>query len=75
MIHPILPLDYYGQDSTAFFTHLLCLIYLHNYVDSSFIFGDVNSRLGDKQETINDIDDVLPREVIDSTSNGYGEAF
>ena len=65
----------YGRDSTSFFTHLLCLIYLHNYTDSSFIFGDINARLGNKQDLIHDIDDEMSRTVIDATSNTHGDAF
>ena len=65
----------YGRDSTAFFTHLLSLIYLHSYVDCSFVFGDLNSRIGDKQDAIMVVDDVPRRETIDSVQNKHGESF
>ena len=50
-------------------------MYLHNFTDSSFIFGDINARLGNKQELIHDIDDEMPRTIIDSTTNTHGDAF
>ena len=72
-----LPPEYspYGRDSTAFYTHLLSLMYLHNFADSSFIFGDLNGRIGDKNDTIHAVDPVTPRDVIDYTSNKHGDAL
>ena len=65
----------YGRDSTAFYTHLLSLMYLHNFADCSFIFGDLNGRIGDKNDTIQVVDQVNSRDVIDYTSNKHGDAL
>ena len=65
----------YGRDCTSFFTHLLSLIYLHNYVDCYFVLGDLNSRVGNKLDAISLIDDVPERECIDTACNSHGEAF
>ena len=65
----------YGRDSTAFYTHLLSLMYLHNFVDCSFVFGDFNGRIGDKQDIIHVVDHVNLRDVIDYTHNKHGEAL
>ena len=65
----------YGRDSTAFYTHLLSLIYLHNFSDCSFIFGDLNGRIGDKLDTIDAVDHVNSRDVVDYTTNKHGDAL
>ena len=66
----------YGRNSTEFYNHLLSLTYLHNYVDASFYFGDLNSRLGDKPDVINDIDTGFNyRHVIDFNCNKHGDAL
>ena len=65
----------YGRDSTAFYTHLLSLVYLHSYVDSSFTCGDINSRIADRHDVISAIDNIPVREVIDTQLNKHGEAF
>ena len=72
-----LPPEYspYGRDSTSFFTHLLSLIYLNNYVDCSFVLGDFNGRLGEKSDIISAVDNIPARDVIDFTQNKHGEAL
>ena len=65
----------YGRDVTAFFTHLLSLIYLHSYVDCLFVFSDLNSRIGDNQGAIAAVDDIPKRETIDNAQNKHGESF
>ena len=65
----------YGRDSTAFFTHLLTMIYLHSYADSCFTLGDFNSRISDQKDAITAIDYVTDRSTIDFTLNKHGEAF
>ena len=65
----------YGRDNTAFFTHLLSLIYLHNYVDCCFLAGDLNARISSKPDTIDIVDLIPDRETIDESFNKHGEAF
>ena len=49
----------YGRDNTAFYTHLLSLRYLHSYVDCSFLCGDHNARLGNRQDPVSNIDNIF----------------
>ena len=65
----------YGRDSTTFFTHLLSLIYLHNFVDCSFVCGDINGRIGGRCETITDVDFTPSRIELDTTHNQHGDAW
>ena len=65
----------YGRDSTGFFTHLLSQIYLNSYVNASFICGDLNCRVGDRQQSITEVDDIPAREIIDTVVNKHGEAL
>ena len=65
----------YGRDNTAFFTHLLSLIYLHSYVDCYFTCGDYNARISNRQDAISSIDDIPQRKTIDTVLNKHGEAF
>ena len=65
----------YGRDSTTFFTHLLSLIYLHNFVDCSFVCGDINGRIGGRCETITDVDFIPSRIELDTTHNQHGDAW
>ena len=65
----------HGRDSIAFYTHLLSLIYLHSYVDCSFVCGDINSRISNRQDAISSLDDIPEREILDTHLNKHGEAF
>ena len=65
----------HGRDSIAFYTHLLSLIYLHSYVDCSFMCGDNNGRISNRQDAISALDDISEREIIDNHLNKHGEAF
>ena len=65
----------YGRDSTAFFTHLLTMVYLHSYADNCFTFGDFNGRVSDQNDAILALDSVSNRNAIDFTINKHGEAF
>ena len=65
----------HGRDSVNFFSHLLSQIYVNSFVDASFTCGDFNSRLGEHQESIDNVDDIPQRSIIDNTCNKHGEAF
>ena len=65
----------YGRDSTAFFTHLLTMLYTHSYADTCFALGDFNSHISNEDDTISIVDDVRARDVLDFTLNKHGESF
>ena len=65
----------YGRNSSEFFGHMLSIIYQYNFVDTFFICGDFNSRLGGKLDYIESIDSCSPRQILDKTVNKHGECF
>ena len=65
----------YGRDSTAFFNHLLNMIYTHSYADTCFAFGDFNSRISNEDDSISIVDEVMNRSTLDFTLNNHGESF
>ena len=62
---------------------LICLnaIYIYCYNDSdaiqwhTYICGDLNGRIGHKTDFIEAIDNLTPRNVLDSTVNNNGLCF
>ena len=66
----------WGRDAGNFFSHILNLIYLHSSsCDAVYLCGDLNSRLGDKQDYIKGIDNITDRQILDKSYNKHGEAF
>lgn len=65
----------YGRDATDFMAHVLSIIYRISHYDAVYIVGDVNSRLGDKTDFVENIDNIPARKVIDHTHNSHGEVF
>ncbi len=57
----------------SFFSHLLAQMYSLSDVDAVCVCGDFNGRK--LNDCITDVDDMLPRNIIDSFVNGYGEAL
>ena len=68
-----------GRDASLFFGHLLSRVYLHWDADLILICGDLNSRVGDKDDVIvvSDIDAVETRVPIDvhAKPNQHGLEF
>jgi hypothetical protein len=66
-----------GRDAQGFFAHLLSQIYLHNENNGTciFVLGDVNCRIGNLQEVLNDVDENTDRTSIGSTINQHGHEF
>ncbi len=60
-------------DVEDFYDNLLCQVYSYNNSGSFFICGDLNSRLGDRLDFTEGVDDVAEREVLDFTRNRHGE--
>ena len=54
---------------------MLSIIYWYDFVDTYFVCGDLNSRIGNKKDYIEGIDCVNDRKSIDSTCNSHGENF
>ncbi len=63
------------RDAAGFMSYLLSQIYTISEFDAVFVIGDVNSRIGSKQDFMQNIDNISPRVVKDNTSNKHGEEF
>ena len=60
-------------DVSEFFDSLLCNIYTFQNLGPLFICGDFNSRIGDNVDFISGVDDVIDRNVVDFSTNMYGD--
>ena len=65
----------HGRDAVQFYTHLLSEMYIHGESDAILICGDLNSRIGHMKDTIDDIDQIPQRTVIDSVINQHGNVL
>ena len=65
----------WGRDAQAAFNHLLCTIYSNAHIDNIVICGDLNSRIGDKEDSVLGIDDIPERMAIDDVSNQHGNSL
>ena len=63
----------WGRDSVNFYNHLMKIVYEYENCDNIILAGDVNSKIGNAQEYIPDIDDVTPRKILDPTFNSHGK--
>jgi hypothetical protein len=65
----------WGRDNTAFFTTLTSEIFTQIEADSVLFCGDLNSRIGELQESIEQIDNIQKRTPIDKVKNSHGQDF
>ena len=66
----------WGRNADIFFEHITNISHLYSSeCDVTYMCGDVNARIGNKQDFINGIDQLLPRNVLDETCNKHGEAL
>ena len=66
----------WGRDASGYFSQILNII--HTYAcccDSIYLCGDLNSRMGEKQDYVIGVDDVVKRKVLDKYCNKHGETF
>ena len=63
----------WGRDSFGFYNHLLKLVYMYSEVDSFIILGDLNSRIGNLKDYMEECDSLPARAInIDNTVNNHG---
>jgi hypothetical protein len=65
----------WGRNATDFYAHLLGQIYLLSDCEAIFVCGDNNSRIGELQDIISDIDGIPLRKCIDKSVNQHGQTF
>ena len=72
----ICPLNIVNMVETDnFFSHILTQVYRYNDVDLFIVCGDLNVRLGSLNDTINTVDKLVSRNIIDNTKNKHGESL
>ncbi len=62
----------YGVEPDIFFEALTQLIYMYTNVDLIILGGDYN---GDKQDYIDDVDNISKRQSVDPTTNKHGDCL
>ncbi len=66
----------YGNISTEFVAHLITQLYLNSEVDSIYVCGDYNAKIGNLTDVMEDIDiNWPPRISIDDVIHGHREAM
>ena len=66
----------YAYDSVEFFRYLILQAYSYSDVDVLYFCGDFNARTGKLLDVNTDIDDVQPRNILDSVSpSGHAQAL
>ncbi len=66
----------WGRDASNFYAHIVNYLYIHsNSCDAVYMCGDVNGRLGNKQDYIKGIDNISDRQVLDKTTNNHGDSL
>lgn len=65
----------WGRDAVNFYAHILHIVYQYSDVDAFYICGDLNSRIGNKNDFIHGIDEIDERDTIDYTLNNHGTAL
>ena len=60
-------------DANEFFDVLLMQVYTYQEIGSFFICGGMNSRMGDMDDFIEGVDNIVDRHIIDSKRNNYGK--
>ena len=66
----------WGQNSSSFFSHILTLMYQYSHADAVYFMGDLNARIGGKQDYNENFDTAIsPRVFLDKVSNKHGDTF
>jgi hypothetical protein len=64
-----------NMDASAFFEDLHTQIFTYQNDGKFLIMGDFNSRIGDRPDFIEGIDNVPERDIIDTKQNAYSDLF
>ena len=60
-------------DAEQFYAELMKQVYQYQNCGKIIICGDFNSRIGEESDYIEGVDNIPIRQVIDTTSNKYGD--
>lgn len=64
----------WGYDAEGYFNHVLHIIYSQE-CNMTLLMGDFNSRVGNLKDYVNEIDQLLPRDIKDIHINSHGRVF
>ena len=62
-------------DAAAFCEELYAQMFSYHNQGEFLLMGDYSSRVGDRQEFIEGVDDLCEREIIDTKENAYSDIF
>ena len=62
----------WGRDSTCFYSHLLSLMYNFNDCDNIVLAGDLNSKIGNMEDFIPEVDNLHVHKLLDTAKNKHG---
>jgi hypothetical protein len=65
----------HGRDAVGFYSHLLTELYTHEEADGFVVCGDLNSRIGNLNDSITGVDNIPCRKVIDEVVNQHGNVM
>lgn len=65
----------WGRDADTFFSHILTQIYLNYDMDSIFLLGDFNARIGKNHDFNREFDKIGDRVILDNICNKHGQSF
>ena len=66
----------WGRDASAFFNHILQLMYTYHDCDAIFLMGDINARIADMVDFDESVDNVKSRcNNVDVKINSHGRSF
>ena len=67
--------SFHGRDSAKLYSNLMTLVYQCVDFDALYFAGDVNGRIGDKLDFIEEVDPVPHQVSIDHVFNYHGQAL
>ncbi len=65
----------WGRDAISFFNHILTEMYNIGDCDFLIMAGDLNARVGKKDDFIKDVDMVKKRQILDENVNNHGSCL
>jgi len=63
----------WGRYCTNVYAHLTTLLYMYTTADIMMFCGDFNSRIGDCNDCIDDVDETAKRSILDKQCNRHGQ--
>ncbi len=65
----------YGKNAQGFFDHIVNEVYKYGDSDLCILTGDLNARIGKLSDTVENVDFVSKRHIVDNTVNQHGHSL